>query len=86
MTTCEELAPPANGGRITLGPDGALRMPGRPGLLFIETGLERAIEPGTVTCDLARLMRGEGRADVRGLRCSGFATEIIGDFDGPVRA
>ena len=53
---------------------------------LIETGLERAIESGTVTYDLARLMREEGRAGVREVRCSEFATEIIRDFDGPVRA
>ncbi len=53
---------------------------------LIETGLERAIEAGTVTYDLARLMREEGRADVREMRCSEFATEIIGNFNGPVRA
>ena len=51
---------------------------------LIETGLERSIEAGTVTYDLARLMREEGRADVREVRCSGFATEIIRNFDGPV--
>jgi len=53
---------------------------------LIEAGLERAIEAGTVTYDLARLMREEGRADVREMRCSDFATEIIGNFNGPVRA
>jgi isocitrate dehydrogenase len=53
---------------------------------LIETGLERAIAAGTVTYDLARLMREEGRADVRELRCSEFATEIISNFNGPVRA
>ena len=47
---------------------------------LIEAGLERAIEAGTVTYDLARLMREEGRADVRELRCSEFATEIIRNF------
>jgi hypothetical protein len=31
-------------------------------------------------------MREEGRAGVREMRCSGFATEIIGNFNGPVRA
>jgi isocitrate dehydrogenase len=53
---------------------------------LIEAGLERAIEAGCVTYDLARLMREEGRADVREVRCSEFATEIIRNFDGPVRA
>jgi isocitrate dehydrogenase len=52
----------------------------------IERGLERAIEAGTVTYDFARLMREEGRADVREVLCSEFATEIIRNFDGPVRA
>jgi isocitrate dehydrogenase len=50
---------------------------------LIEAGLERAIAVGTVTYDLARLMREEGRADVREVRCSEFATEIIRSFDGP---
>jgi len=49
----------------------------------IEAGLERSIEAGTVTYDLARLMREEGRGDVREVRCSEFATEIIRNFDGP---
>jgi hypothetical protein len=31
-------------------------------------------------------MREEGRADVRELRCSELAKEIIRNFDGPVRA
>ncbi len=53
---------------------------------LIESGLERAIEAGTVTYDLARLMREERRAEVREVRCSEFATEIINRFDGPVRA
>jgi isocitrate dehydrogenase len=53
---------------------------------LIEAGLERAIEAGTVTYDLARLMREEGRADVHEVRCSEFATEIISNFTGPVRA
>jgi isocitrate dehydrogenase len=50
----------------------------------LKPGLERAIEAGTVTCDLARLMREEGRADVRESQCSEFATEIIRNFDGPM--
>jgi isocitrate dehydrogenase len=36
MTTYEKLKPPVNGERITLGADGALRVPDRPVLLFIE--------------------------------------------------
>jgi isocitrate dehydrogenase len=52
----------------------------------VEAGLERAVESGTVTYDLARLMRGEGREDVREVRCSEFATEIIRSFDDPPRA
>ena len=53
---------------------------------LIETGLGRAIEAGRVTYDLARLMREEGRGDVRELRCSEFGTEIIRRFDGPTGA
>jgi isocitrate dehydrogenase len=53
---------------------------------LIEVGLERAIEAGTVTYDLARLMREEGRAGVREMRCSEFGTAIIDNFNGPVRA
>jgi isocitrate dehydrogenase len=36
MTTYERLKPPANGERITVGAGGALRVPDRPVLLFIE--------------------------------------------------
>jgi len=50
---------------------------------LIERGLERAIEAGTVTYDLARLMREEGRDGVREVRCSEFASEIVRNFDGP---
>jgi len=53
---------------------------------LIEAGLERAIEAGAVTYDLARLMREEGRKDAREVRCSEFAAEIIRNFGGPVRA
>jgi isocitrate dehydrogenase len=44
---------------------------------LIEKGLEKAIAAGTVTYDLARLMREEGRSDVREVKCSEFGTEII---------
>jgi len=53
---------------------------------LIEAGLERAIEAGAVTYDLARLMREEGRKDAREVRCSEFAAEIIRNLGGPVRA
>ncbi len=52
---------------------------------LIECGLERAVESGRVTYDLARLMKEEGRADVRELRCSEFGDEIIRGFQGEVR-
>ncbi len=44
---------------------------------LIEQGLEKAIATGTVTYDLARLMREEGRTDVREVKCSEFGSEII---------
>jgi isocitrate dehydrogenase len=44
---------------------------------LIESALEGAIASGTVTYDLARLMRQEGRTDVKEVRCSEFASEII---------
>ncbi len=44
---------------------------------LIERGLEKAIATGTVTYDLARLMREEGRTDVREVKCSEFGSEII---------
>ena len=44
---------------------------------LIERGLEEAIATGTVTYDLARLMREEGRTDVREVKCSEFGSEII---------
>jgi isocitrate dehydrogenase len=53
---------------------------------LIEAGLERAIESGCVTYDLARLMKEEGRTQVRELRCSEFGNEIIRGFGGEVRS
>ena len=44
---------------------------------LIERGLEKAIATGTVTYDLARLMREEGRTDVTEVKCSEFGSEII---------
>jgi len=36
-----------------------------------------AINAGTVTYDFARLMKEEGRTDVKEIKCSEFGTEII---------
>lgn len=44
---------------------------------LIVGGMERAIAEAVVTYDLARLMRAEGRKDVREVSCSGFAQAII---------
>jgi len=44
---------------------------------LIEQALEGAIAAGTVTYDFARLMKAEGRKDVKEVRCSEFASEII---------
>ncbi len=44
---------------------------------LILQGMRRAIREGHVTYDLARLMRAEGREDVRELSCSGFGQAII---------
>lgn len=44
---------------------------------LIVGGMERAIAEAVVTYDLARLMRAEGRKDVKEVSCSGFAQAII---------
>ncbi len=44
----------------------------------IETALASTIAAGEVTYDLARLMRAEGRQDVKELSCSAFAEAIVG--------
>jgi isocitrate dehydrogenase len=44
---------------------------------LIEQALEGAIAAGTVTYDFARLMKSEGRKDVKEVKCSEFAGEII---------
>ncbi|HEX6863393.1 MAG TPA: NADP-dependent isocitrate dehydrogenase [Thermoanaerobaculia bacterium] len=44
---------------------------------MIETAMAKTIELGTVTYDFARLMKEEGRTDVREIKCSEFGTEII---------
>jgi isocitrate dehydrogenase len=49
---------------------------------LIESGLERAIATGTVTYDLARQMKEEGRTDVREVLCSEFGSEIIRAMEG----
>ncbi|HOU54731.1 MAG TPA: isocitrate/isopropylmalate family dehydrogenase [Myxococcota bacterium] len=43
----------------------------------ITAGMERAIQEGVVTYDLARLMKAEGRSGVREVSCSGFGQAII---------
>ncbi len=44
---------------------------------LIESAIEKAIAAGTVTYDFARLMKNEGREDVREVKCSEFGSEII---------
>ncbi len=44
---------------------------------LIEKGMSKAIANGTVTYDFARLMREEGRTDVKEIKCSEYGTEII---------
>jgi isocitrate dehydrogenase len=44
----------------------------------IEKAMEQTIQAGEVTYDLARLMRAEGRADVKELACSAFGEAIVG--------
>ncbi len=44
---------------------------------MIEKGMAKAINVGTVTYDFARLMREEGRTDVKEIKCSEFGHEII---------
>jgi isocitrate dehydrogenase len=44
---------------------------------LIERGMENTISNGTVTYDFARLMREEGRTDVKEIKCSEYGGEII---------
>jgi isocitrate dehydrogenase len=44
---------------------------------MIISGIERSIQDGHVTYDLARLMKREGRKDVNELSCSGFGDAIV---------
>jgi isocitrate dehydrogenase len=44
---------------------------------LINGGIATAVREGEVTYDLARLMRNEGRQDVKELSCSGFGEAII---------
>jgi len=44
---------------------------------IIEKGMARAINAGAVTYDFARLMKQEGRTDVKEIKCSEFGAEII---------
>ena len=44
---------------------------------LIETAMAKTIQAGTVTYDFARLMREEGRADAREVKCSEFGYQII---------
>ena len=44
---------------------------------LIETSLAKTIQAGTVTYDLARQMKEEGRTDVTELKCSEFADQVI---------
>jgi isocitrate dehydrogenase len=47
---------------------------------LIEKGMAKAINAGTVTYDFARLMREEGRMDVKEIKCSQFGSEIINNM------
>jgi isocitrate dehydrogenase len=44
---------------------------------MIEKGMAKAINNGTVTYDFARLMKEEGRTDVKEIKCSEFGSKII---------
>jgi isocitrate dehydrogenase len=44
---------------------------------MIETAFEKAVASGTVTADLARLMREEGRADAKEVGCAEFGREVV---------
>jgi isocitrate dehydrogenase len=48
---------------------------------LIVQGLERTIAQKRVTYDFARLLRGEGAADVKELKCSEFATAVIENME-----
>lgn len=47
---------------------------------LIEKGMAKTIQAGTVTYDFARLMKEEGRKDVREVKCSEFGSAIIGNM------
>lgn len=47
---------------------------------MIEKGTSSAISKGTVTYDFARLMKEEGRTDVKETKCSEFVSQIINDM------
>jgi len=44
---------------------------------LVERGMEKAIADATVTYDLARMMRNQGREDVTEVSCSGFGEAIV---------
>jgi len=44
---------------------------------LITHGMEKAIQEGHVTYDLARLMKAEGRTDVHEISCSDFGKAIV---------
>ena len=48
---------------------------------LIEKGPAKAIHAGTVTYDFARLMKEEGRTDVKEIKCSEFGTESIRNME-----
>jgi len=50
---------------------------------LILRGVEKAIAAGTVTYDFARLMRAEGQAGVKEVKCSQFGQAIIHHMRGP---
>lgn len=47
---------------------------------LIEKGMAKTINAGTVTYDFARLMREEGRTDVKEIKCSEYGSEIINNM------
>ena len=67
-----------NPGSVILSGDMMLRYMGwNEAADMVVQGLERTIAQRRVTYDFARLLRAEGVADVKELKCSEFATAVI---------
>lgn len=47
---------------------------------LLNNGIEKSIANKTVTYDFARLMKAEGRKDVKEVKCSEFADAVIADM------